>query len=301
MLVRKFAILFKIGFVPLQGSLLLQDLTSNETKLEEIETPRQPGICFFERTGNNSSVRTEYSRADSSSSLIRAARRLSKAIDKLTFAAPVAFVYNPLQYAWEPHQAYLRKFGYAPKRVVFLGMNPGPFGMAQTGVPFGEIGAVRDWLAIKGSIGKPVPEHPSRPVAGFGCSRSEVSGQRLWNLFATRFGGPEEFFAEHIVMNYCPLAFLEATGRNRTPDKLAPLERATLFALCDEHLRLVVAALQPEWLIGIGGFAAQRAEAVFGKSELKLGRILHPSPANPVANRGWASNATRQLEKIGVW
>ena len=34
------------------------------------------------------------------------------------------------------------------KRVVFLGMNPGPFGMAQVGVPFGEVAAVRDWLRI---------------------------------------------------------------------------------------------------------------------------------------------------------
>src|SRR5262249_19594918 len=188
--------------------------------------------------------------------LIGAARRLGAAVSELSFAAPVAFVYNPLLYAWDPHEAYLRKFGRGPKRVIFLGMNPGPFGMVQTGVPFGQIRAVRDWLKVTGIVGRPVPEHPRRQITGFGCRRSEVSGERLWGLFAQRFGRPELFFAEHIVMNYCPLAVLEPSGRNRTPNKLSPAEKTALFALCDEHLRSIAEALQPEWMIGIGDFAA---------------------------------------------
>jgi single-strand selective monofunctional uracil DNA glycosylase len=219
----------------------------------------------------------------------------------LKFGAPVTHVYNPLIYAWAPHEAYLRKFGRTRKRIVFLGMNPGPFGMAQTGVPFGEIAAARDWLRIECPVGKPNPEHPRRLVTGFSCSRSEVSGQRLWGLFAERFGTPERFFAEHIVMNYCPLAFLESSGRNRTPDKLPPSEKAALFAACDRHLRAIVATLQPEWLIGVGDFALKRAEQVFSSSPLKLGRILHPSPASPAANRNWKGLATQQLKALGVW
>jgi len=220
---------------------------------------------------------------------------------KLTFAPPVELVYNPLHYAWDPHRNYLNKFGFGQKRVVFLGMNPGPFGMAQTGVPFGEIAAVRDWLKVQGTVLKPSQEHPHRPITGFGCHRSEISGQRLWNLFALRFARPENFFQDHIVINYCPLAFLEKTGRNRTPDKLPSDEKSALFALCDEHLRKVVDTLKPEWLIGIGGFAAARAEFVFGKGNVKLGRITHPSPANPSANRNWATLVTTQLEELGVW
>ena len=219
--------------------------------------------------------------------LIAAARRLRAETDRLRFRPPVTHVYNPLAYAWAPHEAYLQKFGAAPKRVVFLGMNPGPFGMAQTGVPFGEVAAVRDWLRIEGPVGKPQREHPRRPVAGFACARSEVSGRRLWGLFAERFRTPQRFFAEHLVMNYCPLAFLERSGRNRTPDKLPAAERAALFTACDRHLRAVIAALKPEWLIGVGDFAARRAEQVFGNSPLKIGRILHPSPASPAANRNW--------------
>jgi len=239
--------------------------------------------------------------SDISGCLLQSAKRLRAAVSDLSFAAPVTHVYNPLLYAWGPHEAYLRKFARAPKRVVFLGMNPGPFGMAQTGVPFGEVAAVRDWLGVEGSVGRPRREHPRRPVAGFACARSEVSGQRLWGLFAARFGRPDNFFAEHLVMNYCPLAFLEATGRNRTPDKLAAAERASLFAACDEHLRSIVEALQPEWLIGVGDFAWRRGQAVFQTGELSLGRILHPSPASPVANRNWAAQVTRQLEELGIW
>ena len=236
-----------------------------------------------------------------SARLINAARRLRTEVGKLRFGPPVTHVYNPLIYAWVPHEAYLRKFCAAPKRVVFLGMNPGPFGMAQTGVPFGEVGAVRDWLGLEFPVGKPVREHPRRPVSGFACSRSEVSGSRLWGLFAERFGGPETFFAEHIVMNYCPLAFLERSGRNRTPDKLGPSEKAALFSACDRHLRAVVGILRPEWLIGIGAFTAGRARQVFPDGPVVVGRILHPSPASPAANRNWAVLAARQLRELGVW
>jgi single-strand selective monofunctional uracil DNA glycosylase len=236
-----------------------------------------------------------------SKALIAAAGRLCAETSRLRFRSPVTHVYNPLAYAWEPHEAYLRKFGATPKRSVFLGMNPGPFGMVQTGVPFGEVAAVRDWLGIEGLVGKPRREHPRRPITGFACARSEVSGQRLWGLFAGRFRTPQQFFAAHVVMNYCPMAFLESGGRNRTPDKLPAAEKAALFAACDRHLRAIIAALQPEWLIGIGDFAAKRAEQVFGGSPLKLGRILHPSPASPAANRNWSALATRQIKALGVW
>jgi single-strand selective monofunctional uracil DNA glycosylase len=233
--------------------------------------------------------------------LLAAARRLRAETGRMRFQAPVTHVYNPLVYAWAPLEAYLRKYGSDRKRIIFLGMNPGPFGMAQTGVPFGEIAAVRDWLKIECPVGKPDREHPRRLITGFACARSEVSGRRLWGLFAERFGTPGRFFSEQIVLNYCPLAFLEDGGRNRTPDKLPPSEKAALFATCDRHLRAVVAALEPEWLIGIGDFALKRAEQVFPSSPLRLGRILHPSPASPAANRNWKGLAAHQLKELGVW
>jgi single-strand selective monofunctional uracil DNA glycosylase len=236
-----------------------------------------------------------------SEALISAARSLRDELNGLRFGPPVSHVYNTLAYAFAPHEKYLQRFASTRKRVVFLGMNPGPFGMAQTGVPFGEITAVRDWLRIEAAVSRPEIEHPKRPVTGFACLRSEVSGQRLWGLFAKRFGAAESFFREHFVLNYCPLAFIEETGRNRTPDKLRPAEKAALFAACDAHLRLAIAALQPEWIVGVGDFARQRAAEVFAKEEPRLGQILHPSPASPAANRDWPGTVTRQLEALGIW
>lgn len=233
--------------------------------------------------------------------LLAAARELRREVDRLRFAPPVAHVYNPLQYAGAAHENYLHKFGRGRKRVLFLGMNPGPFGMVQTGVPFGEVAAVRDWLGVTGAIRSPAHAHPKRPIQGFACQRSEVSGRRLWGLFAEHFAAPAAFFRDHFVANYCPLAFLEASGRNLTPDKLPARETEPLYAACDEHLRQVAVALRPEWIIGVGDFAQKRAALVFAGTDLKIGRVLHPSPASPAANRGWAAQAERQLRELGVW
>lgn len=232
--------------------------------------------------------------------LIAAARELSAALAPMRFAPPVSHVYNPLDYARAPHEQYLARYGASRKRIVFLGMNPGPFGMVQTGVPFGEIEAVRGWMGIEAVVAKPAVENPKRPIEGFACARSEVSGRRLWGLFAQRFGTAEAFFAEHFVANYCPLAFFDH-GRNLTPDKLPASETAPLEAACDAHLRALVAALEPDWLIGVGGFAEARAAEALAGMDVKIGRVLHPSPASPAANRGWAEAAAKQLRALGLW
>jgi len=233
--------------------------------------------------------------------LIETSRRLCSLVDVLEFRSPVSVVYNPLRYAWSAHETYLQRFGDSRKRVVFLGMNPGPFGMVQTGVPFGEVALVRDWLGITARVERPAREHPKRPVEGFFCRRSEVSGRRLWGLFAARFGRAETFFEQHFVVNYCPLAFLEASGRNRTPEKLPAREFRPLQSVCDEHLRRVIEILEPEWLIGVGDFAGRRARAALTGSRPRIGVILHPSPASPAANRDWSGQAMRQLQALGVW
>lgn len=231
---------------------------------------------------------------------IAAARTLSDTLAPMRFAPPVSHVYDPLSYAWPVHQAYLERFAASPKRVIFLGMNPGPFGMAQTGVPFGEIEAVRDWLGLSGEVGKPPVENPKRPVEGFACTRSEVSGRRLWGLFRERFGTADAFAQQHFVANYCPLAFFDG-GRNLTPDKLPAAEAGPLLTACDEHLRALVDALQPEWVVGVGQWAEQRAAAALAGRDIRIGRVLHPSPASPAANRGWSPAATRQLVELAIW
>jgi len=232
--------------------------------------------------------------------VVQAARRLCRDVGPLRFGRPVTHVYNPLVYAREPHERYLRRYAASPKRVLFLGMNPGPFGMAQTGVPFGDVECVRGFLRIEGRVARPDPEHPRRPVDGFACRRREVSGTRLWGAVEAHSGTAKRFFRQGLVANYCPLVFLEASGRNRTPDKLPPRERGPLLAACDRHLLRLVELLRPRFVVGIGTFAESRARSALSECGVRVGRILHPSPANPRAARGWGRTARRDLEALGL-
>lgn len=250
---------------------------------------------------SNSIMSTFSATTSLASSLLEAADELSSELNRLDFAPPVTHVYNPLDYARKPYATYLQRFATSHKRILFLGMNPGPWGMVQTGIPFGEIEAVRDWLKIDEPVGKPSNEHPKRLVEGFECKRSEVSGKRLWGLFADTFQTPEAFFEDHLVINYCPLTFMEESGRNRTPDKLPAEESRAIYAACDRHLKRVVELLQPKWLIGIGAFAESRCKIAAEETTCRVGRILHPSPASPLANRGWAEAAAKQLHELGAW
>ncbi len=234
------------------------------------------------------------------SALVQASRALAERVERMRFADPVCCTYDPLVYAREPHERYLTRYGRGPREVLLLGMNPGPFGMVQTGVPFGDVVMVREWLGVTGRVERPAQAHPKRPVLGFECKRREVSGSRLWGWARDRYGSAEAFFARFFVANYCPLAFVEESGRNRTPDKLPREEREALFAACDDALRSVVAHLAPRFVIGIGAFAERRARAALEGWDCAVATILHPSPASPLANRGWAQAVEKQLAALGV-
>lgn len=231
--------------------------------------------------------------------LARISRDLSGQLARLRFSEPVTHAYLPTNYASSLCEAFFALAQPEPEALL-LGMNPGPWGMAQTGVPFGEIAAVRDFLGLTGEVGRPDPEHPKRPVEGLACTRSEVSGRRLWGWAEERFGTPPRFFRTFFVHNYCPLAFLEESGRNRTPDKLPAAEREALEGPCDAALQAVVAALRPKRVIGVGKFAERQAKRALPEFTGDIGTILHPSPASPIANRGWAPQAEAQLEALGV-
>lgn len=231
--------------------------------------------------------------------LIQAADELRKSLRGLNFPEPVHITYNPLEYAWERHCDYLEQCGSGKKKILFLGMNPGPYGMAQTGVPFGEISHVRDWIGISGPVSKPDHEHPKRPITGFDCERSEVSGRRLWGLFKEIHGTANAFFKNHFVTNFCPLVWMKDTGANLTPDKLTRESMAPVEEACRAHLAKVITALEPTHLIGVGAFAEKQLASVSDGSH-QLGKILHPSPASPAANRDFAGTAAQQLAKLGL-
>lgn len=232
-------------------------------------------------------------------SLVDISAELSARVEELDFPS-VPFVYNPLVYARAPHEAYLERWGAkTPREVLLVGMNPGPFGMAQTGVPFGDVAMVRDFLRITGPVGRPVREHPRRPITGFACTRSEVSGTRFWGWARDRFSTAERFFDRAFVANWCPLVFVDESGRNRTPDKLSAAERAPLFRVCDQALARIVDVLRPALVVGIGRFAERRAHEALGDG-IRIGSIPHPSPASPAANRGWAEAVDARLRELGL-
>lgn len=235
-----------------------------------------------------------------STELEKISRRLSDVVGAMTFSEPVAFVYNPLEYAWSTYAEYLRRFGQKKGRVLFVGMNPGPFGMAQTGVPFGDVELVRDWMGISGEVGKPPAEHPKRPVEGFAWTRSEVSGSRVWGWANERFGAPESFFEHFYVHNFIPLLFVHETGRNITPNKIVMDERQPLLDAANAALREMTIFLEPRRVVGIGVFAEKQAKQALEGLDVPIGRILHPSPASPKANRGWAEQAEQELAKQGI-
>lgn len=224
--------------------------------------------------------------------------RLSAELARLGCPAPARYAYNPLEYAAAPYRRYLERYAGQP-RALLVGMNPGPWGMAQTGVPFGDVDYVRDWLGIAGEVGKPPAEHPKRPVQGFACKRKEGSGRRLWGWAKQRYGWPERFFEQFFVVNYCPLVFYLEDGANLTPDKLPVAARRELFARCDAALRETVLALGPRWVLGVGRFAEQRVSASVTGLEVIAGGVPHPSPASPQANRGWAAQMEACLQGLG--
>jgi len=232
--------------------------------------------------------------------LKRLSRDLARDCGNLRFAAPVTHVSNPLVHARSPHDRYLELHGGRAGRILLLGMNPGPWGMAQTGVPFGDPTLVREFLGVEGRVDAPADAHPKRPVLGFDSPRSEVSGQRVWSWARDRFGSARAFFERFFVVNYCPVAFMEESGRNRTPDKLPAAERDALFMTCDRALVRLADIMEPERILGIGAFAEGRARAALAGTDVPIGRILHPSPASPIANRGWAEAVEKQLLALDV-
>lgn len=225
---------------------------------------------------------------------------LIHAMDPLTFECPVVYFYNPLVYARSPYRKYIRQYGQGKKQVLLVGMNPGPWGMAQTGIPFGAVPYVREWLSIGGVVRQPKNMHPKRPVMGFSSTRVEVSGKRLWGWAQDRFGTPQNFFHKFFVVNYCPLIFFDESSKNITPDKLQTQDRNKLFTPCDKALAETVKLLQPDYVLGVGNFAANRIEAACSGLEVSTGKITHPSPANPHANRGWVPLIEGQMQQLGI-
>ena len=236
--------------------------------------------------------------------LIKASRQLATRCAAIEFPADINLIYHPLIYAAAPYEEYLRKFAAGPKRNIFIGINPGPWGMVQTGIPFGEINAVQNYLKIRTAAVAPAVNYPELPILGPTCRRAEVSGKRLWGLIAATFPRAEDFFADNLIFNYCPVFFSRVTGGKRvnvTPDKLPRPVREQLYAPCDEFLGQATTLLEPKFLIGVGGFALKRLTEIFPNPDFIISSITHPSPLNAQANKNFSGLAGDKLRALGAW
>jgi single-strand selective monofunctional uracil DNA glycosylase len=165
------------------------------------------------------------------------------------------------------------------------------------------VNVVRDWLKIEGRVGKPKLEHPIRTIQGMNCTRSEVSGQRFWGLMRELCQTPQSFFKYCFVHNYCPLSFMLESGKNVTPPELKAPEKNPLFEICDDALCKTVHLLKPKLIVGVGKFAEERATRALSNANLcgvKVNSILHPSPVNPAANKGWKEKVMQQINELGI-
>jgi len=237
--------------------------------------------------------------------LIRAAASLRDDVGpigrSLVSEGSVDVCYNPLDYAWDVHEAYLRRMGGSGARTVVLGMNPGPHGMGQMGIPFAATSVVRDLLGITGiPVGQPEPADSRRPVVGLEYPREEVSGTRLWGLLSEHYGDAGAIASRVFLVNHCPLMlFSGPRATNITPDKVGGKSARALLERCDQHLREVVAALDGQRVIGVGKFAESRARSALADEAVGVVGCWHPSPASPLANRNggadWRANVREVL------
>ena len=226
---------------------------------------------------------------------------VEKFADSLVKEGSVDAVYNPLAYAWEPHRAYLELASGGGAKTLLLGMNPGPHGMGQMGIPFAATSVVRDLLKITNlDVGQPRTPHPKRPISGLDWPKEEVSGTRLWGLLANEYGSAESIFKSVFLLNHCPLMlFSGERATNITPDRITGPTTKALLERCDEHLREVVDIMQIERVIGVGRYSEKRALNALSGIDISVTTCWHPSPASPLANRNkgedWKKNVRNVL------
>ncbi len=194
-------------------------------------------------------------------------------------------VYNVFEYAWQGWEAYIHKCAKLSAKIMLLGINPGPHGMLQTGIPFGSISAVRNYIGIHDAdIKQPTVLHKNRPVDGMKYTKEEQSGLLLWNTIESLFTNSLNFFSHCFVINYCPLAFFTQKGENITPDKLGTEERKDVEHRCTSHLLEYLNIFNTSLILAIGRYAFNKAQLLSRDLHIipqkNIIYIPHPSPLN---------------------
>jgi single-strand selective monofunctional uracil DNA glycosylase len=225
---------------------------------------------------------------------------LSHNCEKINFSGQGLVVYNPLNYAKLATAQYLDTYGQGRKEVLFLSLNPGPFGMAQTGIPFGDVYWVTKYLKIHNTIEQPKDAvHPKRPILGFDCTRKDVSADRFWKLISSFYPNATTFFQKNFLWTFAPLYFCDKSGKNITPDKINLVSRKELEQICLEALKNIILSLQVNNVISIGAYVYKNVLKLDAEvlNKIEVENIPHPSPLNPANNKGWDIRVKDMLSK----
>lgn len=210
----------------------MQEDDNKKLKLEDEWTDIVVNNCIPEAVSTYIPKLASLFISDTADKLLNIHINLNNQLRTLNFInEDIRYSYNPLEYAFELYVDYVRKFCNTTKKILFVGMNPGPFGMCQTGVPFGDPHWVKDWLRIEGDVSVPPVECPERKIYGLASKRKEISGDRFWSFFSGLCGEPEKFFENSFVINFCPLMFMQEGGKNITPTEIRDAEVNTLLYL----------------------------------------------------------------------
>jgi single-strand selective monofunctional uracil DNA glycosylase len=224
-------------------------------------------------------------------------------------AATGWLVLDPGRYGERWHHRFRRCYPVGPRPLLVFGLNPGPYGMAQTGVPFTDLKRLefhlprlwRELLAAREPVALPGLAPPSlRP---FLTRTFESSSVRVYKFLERAFGSAEQAFRRVAFVNPCPLLFIDrATGENRTPADLpraAPRLMREFDALRRTTVLEAVSELEARGAVLLGKDVA-RAAAPALRAALPADSVLeweHPARAVPetwarglhesLAARGW--------------
>ncbi|KAK6639299.1 hypothetical protein RUM43_007571 [Polyplax serrata] len=237
--------------------------------------------------------------------LLAIEHQMCSELNNLKFTPPIDYVYNPLLYAKDLHENFIKKyFENCSKKILFLGMNPGPWGMCQTGIVFGDKDHVKEWLKLCGQVNKPKKEHPRKKITGLDCSRKEISGKKFWGFFRKLCQTPEQFFQHSFVYNLCCLAFVDTSGKNITPPEIKDIQvRNRLLNICNETFVKIIKEFKFEIVIGVGKFAEKNAITELrrnGLSNVKVLSIPHPSPRSAKIFRVWEEMTLKKLKEYDL-
>jgi len=240
--------------------------------------------------------------------VVNATRLLSARLEPVRAALPAAGLkavaaIDPTSYAFGNYTRFMQLAASGPRLALFVGMNPGPHGMAQTGIPFGDVDTARVLLGGADTI-DPLPGLRAASGAAWDCKglayhRGEQSGMRLWSALSQLCGSPQAALERCCIVNYCPLYMVGPELENITPSDLPRRHDITraLEAACDEHLRQLVLGLEVKTVLSFGSYAHASARRALSGFPVDFYTTPHPSPRRGSAAE-WIASALPLLAGV---